>query len=325
MLEQDDLSRFGRAWLGPGIPDSVCEPLQEAGLEVLTLPLDRAWEAPAEGELVVLAAGDPTLSALVLCSRLKDEGQGRVAVALVSSDAELEYVEPLARFAMADAVSSLAAFAADPIRELKRLLTRQRPQQSVDVLLARLEDKLGLGGDARELADRVLLGLSKAREDSFLDLVTDAETGLFIGSFMAFKLEEEFKRSTRFRTPLAVLLLDLPRLRELADGRDRVLGEVAGVFLNECRDIDWVGRYDDSSFLLLLPHTGSQGAVVVARRTLDLLRHQIESPVPLDPAVAIVTVPRTGIDRKDDLLDLARLTLVAAWAESGERRVRIAD
>ncbi|MDP6424568.1 MAG: GGDEF domain-containing protein, partial [Planctomycetota bacterium] len=174
------------------------------------------------------------------------------------------------------------------------------------------------------LADGVLRGLSTERERSFIESVTDAETGLFQGSFMAFKLEEEFKRSWRFRLPLAVVLFDLPQMNDLGDERGRVLGEVAGVLLNECRDIDVIGRYDDTSFLLLLPSTGANGASVLAHRVLGHLRDQIKAPVQLDPAIAIVAVPRTGVNRKDDLLDLARLTLVSAWAAEGDQRVCLA-
>jgi diguanylate cyclase (GGDEF)-like protein len=248
-----------------------------------------------------------------------------MAVVVLCREADRETVEPIARFCMADAVLTVEEIESRGVEatlvELGNAFRRPVPRLSVDALLARAEQRLG--DDAGALADRVLSSLSRECEQSFLASVTDAETGLFTGPFMAFKLEEEFKRSWRFRTPLAVLLLDLPSMRDLGDARGQVLAEVAGVFLNECRDIDVLGRYDETSFLLLLPNTGVQGARVLATRVLDRMR-QIGGPAPLEPAVAIVTVPRTGIERKDDLLDLARLTLVAAWAGEGHERIQLA-
>ncbi|HMQ21145.1 MAG TPA: hypothetical protein PKE00_01565, partial [Planctomycetota bacterium] len=73
----------------------------------------------------------------------------------------------------------------------------------------------------------------------------------------------------------------------------------------------------------LLPHTAPAGAKVLAARMLRGLR-EIEASHELEAAVAIVGVPWTGVERKDELLDLARLTLVEAWASSGEERVRVA-
>ena len=119
--------------------------------------------------------------------------------------------------------------------------------------------------------------------------------------------------------------MDLPGLRELGSAdRILVLGEVSGVLLNECRDVDSMGRYDDSSFLLLLPSTGWMGAKVLADRLLAGLNALQSSPAALDPAIAIVAVPRSDITKKDELLDMARLTLVSAWAADGKERVQIA-
>lgn len=315
---------FERAWVSDDVPALLREALGASGTEVLPLPQDDAFDAPGNRELVILTDLD-AVSPFILCARLKDPGPRRVFVAMLLMSEEAERAAPIARFCMADAVLSIGDVHDEPervISELRRLVHRPGPSDSIDVLLARLEQRMA--GDARELAERVTQGLSADRERSFVESATDPETGLFDGPFMAFKLEEEFKRSWRFRTPLAVLLFDLPSTAELGGpDRGRVLGEVAGVFLNECRDIDVLGRYDDTSFLMLLPHTGPVGARVLAKRVLDRLR-AVDAPIELEAAVAIVAVPLAGVERKDELLDLARLTLVSAWAGSGEERVQVA-
>ena len=321
----DDLKpSWPRVWIERDtVPETLTEWACSDGAELLTLPDVSPWEAPGDGELVLL--GTHSADALLLCARLKRPGPKRIAVVLVCDEAEAEFFEPVARFCMADAVLTRESLSegAEGCDALARWQRRPGPRDSVDVLLARLDSSLG--EDARALAERVVAGLSDERERSFVESATDGETGLFDGPFMAFKLEEEFKRSWRFGTPLSVLLIDLPNSRELGEERALILGQVAGVYLNECRDIDIIGRYDETSFLLLLPHTGEQGACVLADRILAKLGTQVSSPIPLDPAIAVVSVPRRGIERKDDLLDLARLTLVHAWAETGTKRVRLAQ
>ena len=36
-------------------------------------------------------------------------------------------------------------------------------------------------------------------------------------------------------------------------------------------------------------------------------------------------MPRSDVQKKDDLLDLGRLTLVSAWAAEGKDRVQVAE
>ncbi|MCA8969495.1 MAG: diguanylate cyclase [Planctomycetes bacterium] len=314
---------FERAWVSPLIPDCLREGLADVAGEVLRLPHDCPLEAPQAGDLVVLMADEP--GAFVFSLRLKEPGGKRVHVAMVTGGGDAERAAAIARFCMADAVVDASEAEEDmssALGEIRRIGQRRGPVDSIDVLLARLEERME--GGARELAERVARGLSDERERSFVESVTDADTGLFAGPFMAYKLEEEFKRSWRFRTQLAVVLFDLPATSTLEGSeRARVFGEVAGVFLNESRDIDVLGRYDDTSFLMLLPHTGPSGAKVLASRILASLA-RIEASTPLETAVAIVAVPSVGVERKDELLDLARMTLVEAWASSGDERIRVA-
>jgi len=316
---------FARAWLGLSPEFAVLgQFLASAGLTVDTLPAESPWDAPNPDDLVVLSTNFAGYNALVLCQRLKNPHTGGCTVILVDRESNAEHVLPLAQYCMADGFlffdPSQQITGNEQIESLFAGLERPVPAESTDQILSRLEDRMG--GGARDLADRVVAGLSSERTQHFLHSVTDEATGLFRGDYIAFRLEEEFKRSWRFRYPLSLVLYDLPGLA--ADpARETTLSRIAGVFLNQCRDIDVVGRYDDSSFLLILPNTGSMGAQVLANRILDCLRTDVAKQ--LASAVAIVTVPKTGVRTKDDLLDLARLTMFQAWASSGEERVQVAD
>ena len=320
---------FSRVWLGLSRPhEGLIEALREDGAEVLDLPEDKPWEAPEQGDLVLLSVDWKPENAFLLCSRLKAPRKPWVCVVMMyETETEGELAEPLTQFCMADGLLHL-----DPEQEtghkaalelLFSVLHRPRLRVSTDVLLARLEGEMR--GAATELADRIQSELSSERGRSFLHSVTDPETGLYSRGFMAFKLEEEFKRSWRFRLPLSVLLLDFPAMREIdADERLGILGQVSGLLLTECRDIDFMGRYDESSFLLLLPNTGLFGAKVFTTRILTSIQ-ELDHVALAHPAIAMTTVPKASIETKDDLLDLLRMTLVSAWSAEGSERVQIAD
>ncbi|MFQ5504214.1 MAG: GGDEF domain-containing protein [Planctomycetota bacterium] len=317
--------KFSRAWLGTA-PEllELRTALDSISHEVRELPPERPWELPEEGDLVLVSSSSSAYNAFPLCLRLK--ARPGITVILVYPEEDAELIVPLAQFCMVDGFLIL-----DPKRKLdghERLelllsvLHRRTPEVSADELLERLERQVG--PDAADLANRVLVGLSADKKMSFIESVTDAEIGLFNGEFMAFKLEEEFKRSQRFRYPLSVLLMDLPGVFGLGEKRTALIGQLAGVFLNQSRDIDSVGSYGETSFLMLLPNTGSMGSTVLATRILKTLRAELVDPLPEEPAIAIVTVPKSGIEHKDHLLDLARLTLMKAWAARGEGRVQVA-
>jgi GGDEF domain-containing protein len=86
------------------------------------------------------------------------------------------------------------------------------------------------------------------------------------------------------------------------------------VFLNECRDIDIIGRFTESTFMALMPGTGPAGATVVARRMLEGVRDRRESnPWVGTPHAGLVTVPsaeigdcRAFLARAESCLQLAR-------------------
>ncbi len=317
-------ARFGRIWLALG-PSG--EPLEQellaSGLNARELPAERAAETCEEGDLILLSPDWEDGNAFLLASRLKSRFFGGVFCVLVCPQKDFPFVEQIARFCMVDFSLELEGGEGLVLPRLAHMLSKVRGhvgRKGTEELLAEMEGRMD--GDVWTLAERIKEGLSSEKEMSFLQKVTDPDTGLFSGPYMAFKLEEEFKRTLRFRSPLSVVLLDLPGTRDMGEGRAPVLGKVAGIFLNECRDIDVVGRYDRDSFLFLLPQTGASGAKILVTRVLATFDQELGPDHGLDPAVAIVSVPRTGISKKDELLDLARLTLMRAWSGSGEMRVQ---
>ncbi|NQU47052.1 MAG: hypothetical protein HQ519_00250 [Planctomycetes bacterium] len=100
--------------------------------------------------------------------------------------------------------------------------------------------------------------------EGFVQSITDSETGLFTVDYWEHRLEEEYKRSNRFRFPLGLVTFRVDGL--VSD--DKLL-DVSSIILLDTRDVDVVTRFDDQTFLALLPHTGPGGAALFAKRVHD--------------------------------------------------------
>ena len=92
----------------------------------------------------------------------------------------------------------------------------------------------------------------------------------------AYYKKEEYKKSKRYGTPLSCILVDIDNFDKILEkhgknGTNEILVEVASMLLCESRDIDIVGRIEDSKFLILLPNTGLEGSRVMADRLNALI------------------------------------------------------
>ena len=202
----------------------------------------------------------------------------------------------LARFSLADGVLLWNAQEGRLVADELTQASRGRAMPSVEGLLERLQREAGEAGEEGSL-QRLL---RFEREDTLLHRLQDAETGLFDGPYATLKLDEEWKRAHRFHQPLSLLLLDIG-LDPAASDADRraALADAAGVFLNECRDIDVLARFAPSVFMLLLPGTGFEGAQILAERIVRALDERLEGRTSSPSAGGLATVPSAEIgDRK---------------------------
>jgi GGDEF domain-containing protein len=165
------------------------------------------------------------------------------------------------------------------------------------------------------LPERLLRDLVGEGSHRLIDALTDPETGLFNYDYLAYKLDEEFKRARRFDQPLSCVMLGFEGQVE-----EDVLGQLASIFLGASRDTDVLGRFDLCSFLFLLPNTGPDGAGVMARRIREAaeaqgLRDLVGDKLSL--AVGISTCPHPAVKRREDLFARARAAFLAAQRDGG--------
>ena len=256
---------------------------------------------PMMGDLLLVDAWVRGDNVYEFCRMLTGRAKCRTFV-VVEHDNDL--AEPIARFCGATGVVS---------RPLNR-----------STLAALLEDHAGpraplpsegRGQTGTDLPEALLVDLTTGAPDQeLIAALIDPATGLFNYAFLNYKLDEEYKRARRFDHPLTCVMLGFE-----GQATDEVLRELAGIFLESSRDTDVLGRFDESSFLFLLPNTGPDGAAVMAHRVAELADQRDLMDLVGDPLVISVGISSCpGEDaRKESLYHEARDAFLEARADGG--------
>jgi diguanylate cyclase (GGDEF)-like protein len=127
---------------------------------------------------------------------------------------------------------------------------------------------------------------------------SDPLTGLANYRRLVEALDTEIKRFSRSRSPFAIVLLDLDHLKTINDTRGHLVGSralcrLADILRLHSREIDLAARYGGDEFVLVLPETSTQSALLVARRISERLRNESEDP-PLSVSTGIAMYPFDG-------------------------------
>ncbi len=129
------------------------------------------------------------------------------------------------------------------------------------------------------LCDYAAIAIENARAvEKIQELtITDDCTGLYNARHLYKTLETEVYRSARFAYEFTVLFIDLDHFKRVNDTHGHLIGskllaEIGYVIKAQLRLIDFAFRYGGDEFVVLLPQTGKDAALVVAKRLRDTLR-----------------------------------------------------
>lgn len=133
------------------------------------------------------------------------------------------------------------------------------------LLLIRLLSYGLVGIVGGELCGRIRYILARLEDSSSVDEWSQ----LYNQRFICRALESALGQYGRYQTPFSTVRITVNErvYAELRDTRQRTLIRgVADHIRNDIRLVDEVGRLDDSSFLVVLPHTPLEGGTVVSER-----------------------------------------------------------
>jgi diguanylate cyclase (GGDEF)-like protein len=102
--------------------------------------------------------------------------------------------------------------------------------------------------------------------------ITDALTGAFNRRYLMDQLPRELERCRRYTAPLSVIMCDLDHFKLVNDEKGHAAGDdVLQQFVTRIQKsirtpTDWLARLGGEEFLIVLPETGYQGALLVAEK-----------------------------------------------------------
>lgn len=156
--------------------------------------------------------------------------------------------------------------------------------------------------------------LKKTNEQLIELSIRDVLTGLYNRRHFMEILEKEFDRTQRYGSKLAFLMIDLDHFKKINDTYghitgDKVLVEVAKVFLKGLRKNDVVGRYGGEEFAMILPGNDINGAKIVAERyrsSIENLKIEVgPTPLKLTVTIGCSSAPHPDIKTINDLINIA--------------------
>jgi diguanylate cyclase len=188
-----------------------------------------------------------------------------------------------------------------------------------------------------DLGDKVSVlesdgSLLRARlEETQKQAMRDVLTGIPNRQAYEEHLASEIARCKRYGTPLAMVVWDVDKFKDINDnyghaGGDRVLKVVAELLSTRVRETDFIARYGGEEFVMLMPETTAESAMQVANK----LRSDIEqTPFHFhDTRVAVTISAGVAQYHQDEfvnsLFERADAALYAA-KDAGRNQVKSAE
>lgn len=179
------------------------------------------------------------------------------------------------------------------------------------------------------IADQVAVAITHAHLFAQVrhQAITDGLTGLYNHIYFKNRLSEEIRLSERKNTPLALIMIDLDKLKQINDNfghpvGDAAIRQVAAILKTLLRSGDTAARYGGEEFGIILPDTSLLEAALIADRLCSQIRN---SHVPglgrITASLGTAAYPKQAHDMAD-LIDKADKALYVA-KNSGRDQVRI--
>jgi diguanylate cyclase (GGDEF)-like protein len=286
----------------PDIRDSICEYMRLAGFRAetadnATSALDRIRQAPFD--LMIADIEMPGLGGLDLTRLVKKDTSTDVIVMTGYSQ----------NYSYEDAINIGASdFVIKPVRCEELLLRVRRVIRE------------------RELTEERNRMLEKLQ----VLAITDGLTALFNSRHFHSQLELEADRSSRYKHPLSLLLIDIDRFKDFNDAfghleGDKVLVRFSQILKSCLRANDSAYRYGGEEFTVILPETSAEEARTVAQRIRLALEAERFTPVPGRRVTNTISIGVTEYCPIEDMTTFIRRADEAMYVskQNGRNRVSV--
>jgi diguanylate cyclase (GGDEF)-like protein len=263
----------------------VTDMMEESGYEpVIALSGKKAlgFIAIQKPDLILLDVKMPELDGYEVCRILKNDPQTReIPIIFLTVQSDLD-----------DVIRGFESGAVDFVSKPFNILELQM-RTKTHLELKQIRDAQKIYNQQLENANRELKKANEIirtqneqlREVAFrLEQVskTDVLTELDNRRYMMEKLAEEVNRFKRNQKPFSIIIADIDDFKKVNDTHghdcgDYIIKRMAQTMADSVRDIDSVARWGGEEFLILLPETVTEGAVVLAERIQKNVRRSVWS------------------------------------------------
>jgi diguanylate cyclase (GGDEF)-like protein len=179
-------------------------------------------------------------------------------------------------------------------------------------------------GRMRTFTNDLLLrdSVKKLRESSLRDPLT----GMFNRRMMNEDLEKVLALSLRTGKPVSIILLDLDRFKRINDSLghtvgDEVLKQTVSLIQGSIRESDSAFRFGGEEFVIMLPDTPLQNALILAERLISRFRSSVFEGVPWTVTASMGIADSTERHLSADLIKLADSRMYRAKETGRDRYV----
>lgn len=183
----------------------------------------------------------------------------------------------------------------------------------------------------KEIAERTRTEEALKQANKMLEKLStkDALTNLYNRRMFEKALHSYWQMARREDMPISLLICDIDYFKRINDTYghqegDKCLKEVADI-LRSCikRPLDLVARYGGEEFVYILPHTPTEGALMIAKEVQQTLERRNADPQTKIKFTISIGVSCLVPDNEEDPMDLLRAADLALYEAKRKGRNRI--